>query len=896
MKMLFPIQSGTAMRGVLTAVVLTVFFAFGSVTTATADHDTTPPVVTITGYPANNETAGTFLFSADEPVLGFECQLDSDPWVACVAPVFVVGLPQGPHDFRVRATDLASNLSDPPTLYSWVVDTVPPATPVISAPTSGTWTNNNQPTISGTAEAFVGVRVFDGTTLLGITTANSIGDWTFTPSSPLNDGSYSIRVRARDAATNESAYSASRALYIDTVAPDPPTITDPNQDELTNSEDLVLAGATEPFATVAISVDALSLDLVTATSAGQWSLDPVAPPAEGPHSVAATATDRAGNTGASSAAVDFELESVPPPQPTILTPASGTAQADDSITFAGTAEDQTAIALLDGSTQLASASADNQGDWDVTFNLADGEYSVVAVATDEHGNDSPPSTTVELTIDTTGPISTITAQPPTFSNQTEASFDFEANEPNVDFECSFDLTYWAPCAPIATFTGLPSGLNSFAVRGTDALGNIGAPTTAYEWTIDLDPPAAPAINNPTSPTLTNDVRAAISGTAEPHSTVEVLIESTSQTGALGIATADGTTGLWAFTPTADLPQGELEVTAVATDRAGNIGVASTALTLTVDSVAPTTSVDGAPPGDTVRSRSLTFAANELGATFVCSLDGAAFTACASPFTAADLSFGPHSFAVRATDAAGNVETLAKTSLWRTSMVDTPFGLNPRCSFERITPDNGVAITRLTAGSTRGGRQLVRFSADASGLARVSIVRRKREVAQVSLVIKKGRNDARLPIKRSFATGANAELVVATVSVAGRRTVHGIKVRTDATGSATPTEQRLRIKPSKCATPKGARPAKLRVLSSRRVADGLIVRVRSSQLTLATVRVSDEYSFAQSPVTPLRAGRSAEIAVDLPPGLGANAVAASVVLTAFNTEYARAQADLSLPGG
>jgi hypothetical protein len=49
-----------------------------------------------------------------------------------------------------------------------------------------------------------------------------------------------------------------------------------------------------------------------------------------------------------------------------------------------------------------------------------------------------------------------------------------------------------------------------------------------------------------------------------------------------------------------------------------------------------------------------FAANETS-TYTCSVDGGAFTACASPFTA-KLKKGTHTIAVRATDAAGNVDT------------------------------------------------------------------------------------------------------------------------------------------------------------------------------------------------------------------------------------------------
>lgn len=895
--MLFMTQSSAALRGMLIAVLAMALFGFCLTSSASADPDITPPVVTITGYPANNDTAGTFIFSADEPVLGYECQVDgqiTDPWVACSVPVFVVGLGQGAHEFRVRATDLASNVSDPPTTYSWVIDTEPPATPVISVPTSGTWTNDDQPTISGTAEPLVSVRVFDGSDLLGTTTANGGGSWSFTPASPLIDGSYSIRVRARDAATNESATSVARALYIDTVAPAAPTITDPNEGELTNATDLVFAGATEPFATVAVSVDAQSPDVVTASSAGQWSFDPSLPPIDGVHSATATSTDRAGNVGATSASVNFELESDVPAQPAITNPTTGTIQADDSVTFAGTAEALAAVTLIDGSSELASAVADGSGNWTANADLADGTYSVVAIATDAYGNESPPSTAVALTIDTTGPTITITAGPPEFSNQTDATFEFESNEPSTDFECSFDMTYWAACASLDTFSGRPEGANEFAVRGTDALGNIGAPSEPYEWTVDLDAPAAPTIVSPASPMLSADVRTVIAGTAEPHASVELMIASSAQTGSLGTVTADGTTGEWEFAPDADLPQGALQFTAVATDRAENVGAASATLELSIDSIAPVTSF-AAPTGQD-RSRSISFAANEAGVAFSCGLDGGPAAPCVSPFVAADLSYGVHTFAVRATDVAGNVEAPAKSLQLRVAMIDNPFGLDPRCSFERISPGEGVTVSRLQLGAVVRRRQIIRFSADRPGITRVAMVRRGRELAQVSIVVKKGRNVARLPIKRGLASGSTAELVISSLSETAARTVLGRRVVLDNRGKARANDKKFRVKRSNCAKPKGARATKLRVLSSRRTADTLTVRVRSSDLALATLRVSDEFSYAQAGAIIIKAGRIGEISLKLPPGLGGNPAGTRIVLTAFNTEYARAKADLAFPTG
>lgn len=61
----------------------------------------------------------------------------------------------------------------------------------------------------------------------------------------------------------------------------------------------------------------------------------------------------------------------------------------------------------------------------------------------------------------------------------------------------------------------------------------------------------------------------------------------------------------------------------------------------------------------------TFAADE-DASYACKLDDGAWTPCTSPTAYGDLIPGWHTFAVRATDAAGNVETTPAGARWRTT--------------------------------------------------------------------------------------------------------------------------------------------------------------------------------------------------------------------------------------
>jgi hypothetical protein len=86
-----------------------------------------------------------------------------------------------------------------------------------------------------------------------------------------------------------------------------------------------------------------------------------------------------------------------------------------------------------------------------------------------------------------------------------------------------------------------------------------------------------------------------------------------------------------------------------------------------DLTAPQTTITGGPTGPT-RDTTPTFSfTSEPGATFACQVDAGAYAVCASPFTAAALANGAHTFRVRATDAANNTDASPATRAFK---VDT----------------------------------------------------------------------------------------------------------------------------------------------------------------------------------------------------------------------------------
>jgi chitodextrinase len=105
----------------------------------------------------------------------------------------------------------------------------------------------------------------------------------------------------------------------------------------------------------------------------------------------------------------------------------------------------------------------------------------------------------------------------------------------------------------------------------------------------------------------------------------------------------------------------------AIDDAGNLGDASTAVTVTTpaaDTTAPETTITVGPSGTANETAaSFEFGSSEGGSRFECALDGAPFAGCGSPTVYMGLAAGDHSFAVRAIDLAGNTDPTPAVRTW-----------------------------------------------------------------------------------------------------------------------------------------------------------------------------------------------------------------------------------------
>jgi hypothetical protein len=241
-------------------------------------------------------------------------------------------------------------------------------------------------------------------------------------------------------------------------------------------------------------------------------------------------------------------------------------------------------------------------------------------------------------------------QPHDPTNGTGASFTFASNKLGSTFACELDGAGFTPCTSPAVYSGLGDRRHRFAVRATDPLGTTGL-ATVWEWTVDTVAPAAPAVDSvPRSPT---------------NAATATVVFHGVETGLRYACRLDGAAFAACASPASynNLADGAHTFAVRSTDAAGNTGPTSTRGWV-VDTRPPRTTITGGPgPVSSTASASFSFASGEPSS-FACSLDGGGFVPCSSPRSYGGLNDGGHSFRVRATDLAGNVDPAPPAYSWQ----------------------------------------------------------------------------------------------------------------------------------------------------------------------------------------------------------------------------------------
>ncbi|MBK4717109.1 Ig-like domain-containing protein, partial [Tenebrionibacter intestinalis] len=402
--------------------------------------------------------------------------------------------------------------------------------PITGGLQKGDVTDDNTPTLSGSAGVGDIVRIYDNGELIGSTKADESGNWSFTPSRPLDEGDHSLSVTAVDSVGMVSDPSGEFDFSVDTQAPAPVKDLTANDNEgdvqgpigsgsTTDDATPTLKGSAEPGSTVNIYDDGKKIGEAAVGEDGTWSWTPDDSLEDGERNITVTVSDPAGNESEPSEAIVIVVDTVAPTaQITHVVDSVGSVTGnitpngvtdDTRPVINGIAKANSVIKVYDGETLLGSTTSDASGNWSFkpVSELEPGSHNLTVTATDLAGNTSDRSGAFVFDIDTTSPV-----------------------KPTID-------------------------------SAEDDVGDV------------RDPLSNGSVTDDSTPTL--------HGTAEADSVVTIYDNGK----VLGSVTTDSD-GQWIYTPTTPLPEGEHHFTVTATDAAGNKSADSDEFVLTTDYTAP----------------------------------------------------------------------------------------------------------------------------------------------------------------------------------------------------------------------------------------------------------------------------------------------------------------------
>jgi large repetitive protein len=479
----------------------------------------------------------------------------------------------------------------------------------------------NDPSLTGTADPNSTVIFSEDSKTLGSGTTDGTGAFTFLPMG-LAQGANTITATETDG-TGTNTGSTALSFTLDTIPPDPPSglaLTSASDsgivdDDITNVGLPVITGTGEAGDIVTLLDGATAIGSGTVAALGDWAITATTPLTEGANALTATQIDPAGNISAPSDPLDVTLKTVPPSAPTglALTSASDTGIVGDDITnditpvitgtSTGSAGDVVDIyATISGNpynsgNPIGSGSVLSGGNWnvDITTALRDGGYSLTAKETDVAGNVSSSSSALNLTIDIALPAAPSGLALTSASDSGIVGDDITNDTlPTIIGSGGVNgdvITLFADGVQIGSDTA--SGVNwsitsdigladgGHVITATDtypAAGNVSAPSTGLDVTIQTSEPPTPTITNLTDGVddITSDTTPGFFGTGTNGNTISLFNGAT----LLGSTTVSN--GTWTIrATTTPLGPGVHTLVAKETDTVGNVSGFSSSFQATI---------------------------------------------------------------------------------------------------------------------------------------------------------------------------------------------------------------------------------------------------------------------------------------------------------------------------
>jgi parallel beta-helix repeat protein len=683
--------------------------------------DVVDPETTIELGPAQGSsttaTSATFLLGGTDNLtapadLTFECSLDNAAFADCQSGVEYLGLSVGPHTFQVRAIDATDNIDETPASRSWTVVAgtinTPTGTDVEVGLNGGASVTFAQVTAAGITSltlpsgapslplpfSAAGALFFDLST-----TATYVGDVEVClPYNPASldephlihfDGSEWVDVTTELDPANGIVCGVVGSLSPFGIAEAPglspeteivQAPVDPTLETVQGAAEVQFQfDSNDPLAEFECAVDG-----------GDWSS------CSTPYQFTATVGDHTLLVRAVAEAGAFDLTPDSHTWTVLARPVAtvGSGPEDQAPDEPGIQNESQSASFTFSSNQSPSTfecrlTGENTGtSWEACTspksygNLAPEEYTFEVQATNGAGHTSLLPAEFEWEVaDLTPPNTTISSGPSDPTSATSATFAFAADEP-ATFECWLDGAPTAACSSGLTITTLDPGTHTFEVLATDLSEreNVELERAVWTWTVDTTVPETAILSQPDPTTPSTDASFTFAGT---DNTTDLSYQCKLDTAAFaGCTSAKSYSGL---TP------GSHNFQVRAIDAAGNIDGSPASYSWTVlDTTDPETTITGHPVATTTNTTAVfAFTGSDnvtapASLTFQCKLDTGDFAACTSSKTYPDLAIGTHTFWVRATDAAGNVDESPAEYTWEIQAV--PDTTDPETTIDVKPPE------------------------------------------------------------------------------------------------------------------------------------------------------------------------------------------------------------------
>jgi Big-like domain-containing protein len=595
--------------------------------------------------------------------------------------------------FYATATDLSDNTSAcSSSSVTYVEDSTAPAAPTLSGTTPASPANNNNPAVTGSAEAGTTISLYRASTTSDCTSGNLFTTGTESefespglPATVLDNTTTTFRATATDPAGNTSGCSSSSITYVeDSFPPAAPSGLATAPASPANDNGPEVSGSAEAGSTVKLYTDPNCTGAVAASGPASTFSSPgltVSVANNTTTTFRATATDQAANTSACSSGVTYVEDSSAPVAPSGLASSPASPANDNNPEITGSAEAGSTVKLYAAPTTadctlgnlVTSGGAATFASPGLTASVGDNTTTVFrATATDAAGNTSPcSSSSVSYTEDSTLPGAPVltgtspvspgnTTSPKVIGTADTGSTVKLYTNPSCTNPPAASGSDATLASPGITAAVSPNSTTSFHATSTDASNNTSACSPgSVTYVEDATPPTVSIDSGPSG--LTNDHTPTFTFSSTdtfPVGDVVTFQCSIDQgTVVFGACSGPGAS----HTPTSPLSDGVYTFRVRGVDQAGNVSSAATrSFTVStpkpLDSIPPETTITKGPKKKTTKRRpKFKFTSSEFGSRFQCKLDAGQFQPCTSPFKPPKLRLGKHKLRVEAIDPSGNVD-------------------------------------------------------------------------------------------------------------------------------------------------------------------------------------------------------------------------------------------------